>query len=108
MVTASMWSPPWITFWELKEIHGGDHIEAVTIVNSKTKQDQRVPIDCVVPQLGFISSLGAIAEWGLEIAKGEIKVTQTMATNIPGIFAASANSARPRTRQLISTHTADT
>ena len=95
------------TFWELKEIHGGDHIEAVTIVNSKTKQDQRVPIDCVVPQLGFISSLGAIAEWGLEIEKGEIKVTQTMATNIPGIFAAGDITTYPGKLTLIATGAAE-
>src|SRR2546426_10820577 len=71
------------TFWELKEIHGDDRIEGVTIVNNKTKEHERVPVDCVVPQLGFISALGAIAEWGLEIEQGEIKVSQTMATNIP-------------------------
>src|SRR5213595_3228566 len=43
------------TFWELKEIHGGERIEGVTIVNNKTKETERVAIDCVVPQLGFIS-----------------------------------------------------
>src|SRR5438270_4628229 len=76
------------TFWELKAIHGGDTIEAVTIFNNKTKEEERVAVDCVIPQLGFISSLGAIAQWGLDIEKGEIKVSQTMETNIPGVFAA--------------------
>ena len=91
------------TFWELKEIHGGDRIEAATIVNSKTKQQERVAVDCVVPQLGFVSSLGAIAEWGLEIEKGEIKVSQTMATNIPGIFAAGDIITYPGKLKLIAT-----
>src|SRR5437867_7090498 len=66
------------TFWELKAIHGGDAIEAVTIFNNKTKEEERVAVDCVIPQLGFISSLGAIAYWGLHIEKVEIKVSQTM------------------------------
>ncbi|MGH7529807.1 MAG: NAD(P)/FAD-dependent oxidoreductase [Gemmatimonadales bacterium] len=76
------------TFWELKAIGGGAGIESVTIVNNKTKEEATLPMDAVIPQLGFISSLGAIAEWGLDIEKGEIRVSQTMETNIPGIFAA--------------------
>src|SRR3989475_4859504 len=78
------------TFWELKEIHGDDRIEGVTIGNNKTKEHERVPVDCVVPQLGFISARGAIAEWGLEIEQAEVKASQTMATNIPGTFTAGA------------------
>jgi ferredoxin/flavodoxin---NADP+ reductase len=95
------------TFWELKEIHGDDRIEGVTIFNNKTKEVQRVAIDCVVPQLGFISSLGAIAEWGLDIEKGEIKVSQTMATNIPGIFAAGDITVYPGKLKLIATGAAE-
>src|SRR5207244_9287697 len=95
------------TFWELKEIHGGDRIEAATLVNNKTKQQERVDVDCVVPQLGFVSSLGAIAEWGLEIEKGEIKVSQTMATNIPGIFAAGDIITYPGKPKLIATRASE-
>src|SRR3989442_906010 len=76
------------TFWELKAIDGGARIERVAIFNNKTKEEETLPMDCVIPQLGFVSSLGAIAEWGLEIEKGDIKVTQTMESNIPGIYAA--------------------
>jgi len=95
------------TFWELKAIHGGDAIEAVTIVNSKTKAEERVAIDTVIPQLGFISSLGPIAEWGLELEKGDIKVSQTMATNIPGIFAAGDITTYPGKLKLIATGAAE-
>src|SRR6266568_2390560 len=72
----------------LQAIDGGARIERVTIFNNKTKEEETLPMDCVIPQLGFVSSLGAIAEWGLEIEKGDIKVTQTMESNIPGIYAA--------------------
>src|SRR3982074_2691099 len=52
------------TFWELKEIAGSGHIERVTIFNNKTKEEETLGMDCVIPQLAFVSSLGAIAEWG--------------------------------------------
>src|SRR6058998_3949008 len=91
------------TFWELKEIAGSSRIERVTIFNNKTKEEETLPMDCVIPQLGFVSSLGAIAEWGLEIEKGDIKVAQTMDTNIPGIYAAGDITTYPGKLKLIAT-----
>ena len=91
------------TFWELKAIEGADRIERVTIYNNKTKEEETVPMDCVLPQLGFVSSLGAIAEWGLEIEKGDIKVSQTMETNLPGIYAAGDITTYPGKLKLIAT-----
>ena len=91
------------TFWELKAIDGGDRIERVTIFNNKSKEEEILPMDCVIPQLGFVSSLGAIAEWGLEIEKGDIKVTQTMETNIAGIYGAGDITTYPGKLKLIAT-----
>jgi thioredoxin reductase (NADPH) len=76
------------TFAEVKEIHGDTRVEAATIVNSKTKASTRIPVDAILPMLGFHTSLGVIEEWGLDITKGEINVSSTMATNVPGIYAA--------------------
>ena len=95
------------TFWEVKAIHGGDWVEGVTIHNSKTKQEEHVAVDAVIPQLGFLSSLGAIAEWGLDIDKGDIKVASTMETNIPGIFAAGDITSYPGKLKLIATGVAE-
>ncbi len=95
------------TFWELKAIIGGGRIEQVTIVNNKTKEEATLGMDCVIPQLGFVSSLGAIAEWGLDIEKGEIKVSQMMETNIPGIFAAGDIATYPGKLKLIATGVAE-
>ncbi|HVH10663.1 MAG TPA: NAD(P)/FAD-dependent oxidoreductase [Gemmatimonadales bacterium] len=95
------------TFWELKGIHGDEWIDAVTIYNNKTKVEERLSVNCVIPQLGFISSLGAIAEWGLDIEKGEIKVAQTMATNLPGVFAAGDIVTYPGKLKLIATGAAE-
>lgn len=95
------------TFWELKAIHGDDAIDGVTIVNNKTKEEERIAVECVIPQLGFISSLGAIAQWGLDIEKGEIRVSQTMETNIPGVFAAGDITTYPGKLKLIATGAAE-
>ena len=91
------------TFWELRALHGAERVERATIVNSKTKAEETVDVDCVLPQLGFISSLGAIAEWGLNIEQGDIAVSQTMETNIPGIFAAGDITTYPGKLKLIAT-----
>jgi thioredoxin reductase (NADPH) len=95
------------TFWELRAIGGESAIASVTIVNNKTKQEETLPMDCVIPQLGFVSSLGAIAEWGLDIEKGDIKVTQMMETNRPGIFAAGDITTYPGKLKLIATGVAE-
>lgn len=95
------------TFWEVKEIHGGDRIERVTIFNNKTKAEETLEIDCVIPQLGFISSLGTISQWGFELEKGEIKVSQTMETSIPGIYAAGDITTYPGKLKLIATGVAE-
>ena len=76
------------TFAEVKEIHGEGRVEAATIINSKTKEASRIPVDAILPMLGFHTSLGVIEQWGLAITKGEIKVSTTMATSLPGIYAA--------------------
>jgi thioredoxin reductase len=95
------------TFWEVKAIDGNQRIERVTIVNNKTKDAETVAMDAVLPQLGFLSSLGAIAEWGLDIEKGDITVSQTMETNIPGMFAAGDITTYPGKLKLIATGVAE-
>ena len=95
------------TFWELKAIDGGKRIENVTIHNNKTKEEATLEMDCVIPQLGFVSSLGAIAEWGLEIEQGEIKVSPTMATNLAGVFAAGDITTYAGKLKLIATGAAE-
>jgi thioredoxin reductase (NADPH) len=91
------------TFWEVRAIDGADRVQRVTLVNNKSKEEETVEIDCVLPQLGFLSSLGAIAEWGLDIEKGDIRVSQTMETNVPGIYAAGDITTYPGKLKLIAT-----
>jgi thioredoxin reductase (NADPH) len=76
---------------EVREIHGANgRIEAVTIENTETNDLEQVDCDALITLLGFVSHLGSIAEWGLELeGKRQIKVDPTsMATSMPGVYAA--------------------
>ena len=47
-----------------------------------------VPADVLLPFFGLAMTLGPIADWGLDLERGHIKVEPaTLATNTPGIFA---------------------
>ena len=75
-------------YWELKEIHGKEMLEGVTIINSKTKEEEKLKVDAILINIGFKADLGPIKNWGLEIDQRNIKVNGNMETNLEGIFAA--------------------
>ena len=78
-----------LTPHEVRGAEGNGRLEAITVENTDTGDVRRIELDAVVTLLGFISHLGAIADWGLEFEnKRQIKVTPDMRTNIPGVFAA--------------------
>ncbi|MBV9789041.1 MAG: NAD(P)/FAD-dependent oxidoreductase [Chloroflexi bacterium] len=77
-----------MTFWELKEVHGEDKVEAVTIVNNQTKEERELPMDAVLLTLGFKADMGPIKNWGLSLEKRSIKVDSKFATSMPGVYAA--------------------
>ena len=79
----------------------------MTIFNSKTKEEETLELDAVIPLLGFHSDLGAIKEWGLDTEKADIKVNQLMETNVPGIYAAGDITAYPGKLKLIATGAAE-
>lgn len=91
------------TFWEVKAVEGTDRVERVTLVQNQTKEEETLPMDAVIPLLGFHSDLGAIKEWGLESERADIKVDQVMSTNVPGIFAAGDITSYPGKLKLIAT-----
>jgi thioredoxin reductase (NADPH) len=98
-------------------IHRRDHfraheatvqqVERVTLVNTKTKDEETVEIDAVIPLLGFHSDLGVIKTWGLDTDKADIKVDQTMSTNVPGIYAAGDITTYPGKLKLIAVGAAE-
>ena len=76
------------TFHEVREVHGGDRVERVTIFDNRTDDEAELPCDILLSCLGFKPDLGPIKSWGLEVEKNRILVDQLMRTNIPGIYAA--------------------
>lgn len=63
-------------------------IKQVVIDNVNGEQREVIDVDAVVVNYGFVSSLGPIKEWGLEIDKNSIVVNSRMETAVPGIYAA--------------------
>lgn len=90
-----------VTPTEITELHGTDCIEKVTLQHVKTKEATEVQVDAVIVNFGFVSSLGPIAEWGLNIESGSIVVDSRMETNISGIFAAGDITTYPGKLKLI-------
>lgn len=90
-----------ITPVEVAKLNGTDRIESVTLKHAKSGETQEVKVDAVIVNYGFVSSLGPIAEWGLEIDGGSIVVDTRMETSIPGIFAAGDITTYPGKLKLI-------
>jgi thioredoxin reductase len=75
--------------YEIEAVRGDGRVEAVTIVNKKTKESIDCPCDAILCALGFVSDLGAVKEWGIEVEGNGIVVdTATQETSIKGIYAA--------------------
>ncbi len=74
--------------WEVKEVHGNDYVQAVTIFNNQTGEEMAIEVDALLLNLGFKADLGWIKGWGLEFNKRAIVVDGLMETNLPGVYAA--------------------
>jgi thioredoxin reductase (NADPH) len=67
---------------------GDDKIEQVVLQQVKGDEVKVIDVDDVIVNYGFVSSLGPIKDWELELDKNCIVVNSKMETNIPGIYAA--------------------
>ncbi|WP_018933228.1 NAD(P)/FAD-dependent oxidoreductase [Gracilibacillus lacisalsi] len=63
-------------------------IKQVVIKENKGERTEELEIDALIVNHGFLSDLGAIREWGIELEKKSIVVNEKMETNITGIYAA--------------------
>ena len=69
-------------------IGNGEVITQIVLEDANGEHKEAIDVDDVLVTFGFVSSLGPIKEWGLEIEKNSIIVNSKMETNIPGIYAA--------------------
>src|SRR5699024_7298067 len=72
-----------LTPYVASDISGGDKIEKVLLEEVRGERQVELDVDYVLCNYGFVSSLGPIKEWGLEIEKNSIVVNTKMETNIP-------------------------
>jgi ferredoxin/flavodoxin---NADP+ reductase len=68
----------------------GDESRIHQLILEEVRGDEKeiLDIDELIVNFGFVSSLGPIKDWGLEIEKNSIVVNSRMETNIEGIYAA--------------------
>jgi thioredoxin reductase (NADPH) len=90
-----------LTPYEITALEGDEQIRRVTIQNNTTKEEKSFDVDAVIVNFGFVSSLGPIKNWGLQLDKGAIVVNTKMETSIPGIYAAGDIATYPGKVKLI-------
>jgi thioredoxin reductase len=92
-----------LTPHEVREVHGDGSIEAVTIENTQTGEVEQHDCDALITLLGFVSHLGAIADWGIELeGKRQIKIDPTTCeTSMPNVYAAGDAAGYPGKITLI-------
>lgn len=92
------------TFHELFDVvsQDGEKLSGAVIRATKDKTTRAIDVDVILPMLGFVSDIGALADWGLNVAKDEIIVTSQMETGRAGIYAAGDITTYPGKLKLIS------
>ncbi len=91
-----------ITSSEVTAIEGDKTVTGVEVTHKQTGERTHVPADTVVAALGFIASIGPLADWGLDLDKRRLVVDTTMATNNPRVYAAGDIATYPGKVPLIS------
>jgi thioredoxin reductase (NADPH) len=77
-----------ITDAEVSKLLGADALERVE-VTTRDGSEISLPTQAVIAALGFTANLGPIRQWGIDIVGNRyIPVDTTMATNVPGVYAA--------------------
>ena len=75
-------------FHEVKAVHGEEHVEGVTIFDNRTKEEFHYECDELLLNLGFLTNLGPIKQWGFHIVGNSIEVNSRMETNVPSVYGA--------------------
>ncbi len=92
-----------ITPFVPKEIIATEQIEQLRLEEVKGEREITLDVDAILCNYGFISTLGPIKDWGLEIERNSIVVNSKMETNIPGVYAAGDINTYPGKVKLIAT-----
>jgi ferredoxin/flavodoxin---NADP+ reductase len=91
-----------ITDAQVTRIEGNGQVQKVE-VTTKDEGSLVLPAQRVVAALGFLANLGPMREWGLELRDNRhLVVDSTMATGVPGVYAAGDITDYPGKVRLIS------
>jgi thioredoxin reductase (NADPH) len=71
----------------IKDIGGNGAIETVELHHAENGDVRTVACDAVLLQLGFVTKLGPLKEWGFELEKGSLVVDGVMKTNLDRVWA---------------------
>jgi thioredoxin reductase (NADPH) len=82
------WKVEILTPYVPAQLVGDNKIDKVVVAEVKSGKQLEIEVDDVLVNYGFVSSLGPIKDWGLEIKNNSIVVNSRMETNIEGIYAA--------------------
>ena len=88
---------------ELVGLQGNDTVTAATIEDTRNGIRQTLPIDVVLVNIGFDSTLRDVKNWDLTLSANAIAVDRNMQTSRPGIFAAGDVCTYPGKLKLIAT-----
>ncbi|MEI5907823.1 NAD(P)/FAD-dependent oxidoreductase [Bacillus spongiae] len=75
-------------FVPVELVGNGEIAQKIVLDEVKGINKETIDFDSLIVNFGFLSSLGPIKDWGLEIEKNSIVVNSRMETNIEGIYAA--------------------
>ena len=91
-----------ITNAEVKEVHGTDKLEGISVFTKENGQ-QKLACDHWLPLFGLTPTLGAMGSWGLDIEKNAIVVDNATdyRTNIEGVYAIGDVNTYPGKLKLI-------
>jgi thioredoxin reductase (NADPH) len=93
-----------LTFHELHDISGnGESLSGVVLKDIKGKTMVAMDCEAILPMLGFVSDLGTLTQWGMNVEKDEIVVNSMMETGRTGVWAAGDITTYPGKLKLIAT-----
>ena len=87
----------------IKGVDGNGTIEAVELHHAAGEESERLECDAVLLQLGFVTKLGPLKEWGFAIEKGALVVDGVMKTSLDRVWACGDITTFPGKLKLIAT-----
>ncbi|MFD1812604.1 NAD(P)/FAD-dependent oxidoreductase [Rhodococcus gannanensis] len=91
-----------ITDAQVETLHGNGVVQEARIRVDGRDEPRVLPVDSVVAALGFISNLGPLTKWGMELDRRTIVVDSRMRTTADRVYAAGDITSYPGKVRLMS------